>query len=191
LISYPDRVLVWASQLRANDFPPVCAMTGAPAETWRKFTFRTTPWWTYLFGAIVVLLVSKRASGYLPLTRASAQKLRVVTWVSAGLMLVAIPILIASIAVAANSTNDNSPAAAISGILFLLFLLTVIGGTIGLLVIRNQLGPAGKVMAQQVGQYDALVELRRVHPAFVAAVQQHQRARAAQYGYAPQSPQQK
>ena len=53
--SRPDRVQIWASQLAANDFPPVCAMTGRPAETWRKFRFATPPDWAYALLALVVL----------------------------------------------------------------------------------------------------------------------------------------
>src|SRR5437773_10863820 len=47
LVNQADRVLIWSSQLRANDFPPVCAMTGAPAEAWHKFRFVTVPGWAY------------------------------------------------------------------------------------------------------------------------------------------------
>jgi hypothetical protein len=54
LIAHPDRVQIWASQLGANDFPPVCAMTGRPAELWRKFNFSTPPRWAY---ALLVLIV--------------------------------------------------------------------------------------------------------------------------------------
>jgi hypothetical protein len=42
-------------------------------------------------------------------------------------------------------------------------------------------GPRGKVMEQQPGYYDKLVELRKVHPNFVAAVNQVHQARATQY----------
>ena len=52
---YPsNRVQIWASQLAANDFPPVCAMTGAPAEAWRKFTFSKTPPWAFWAGGIIL-----------------------------------------------------------------------------------------------------------------------------------------
>ncbi len=96
--SRPDRVLVWSSQLAANDFPPVCAMTGAPAETWRKFRFSTAPAWAAVFlilictgfGLLIVFvamyLVSRRASGYLPLTRASSRRVALASWVPAGLI---------------------------------------------------------------------------------------------------------
>ncbi|TMG25324.1 MAG: hypothetical protein E6H95_12090 [Chloroflexi bacterium] len=66
MISPPDRVTIWQSQLTANDFPPVCAMSGQPAETWHKFRFATAPPWAFLLGAIVVAALSRRASGYLP-----------------------------------------------------------------------------------------------------------------------------
>jgi hypothetical protein len=96
--SEPDRVLVWSSQLAANDFPPVCAMTGAPAETWRKFSFSTTPAWAVALLPLVCLgllplfiglyAVSRRASGRLPLTRASSRRVALASWIPAGLILV-------------------------------------------------------------------------------------------------------
>jgi hypothetical protein len=44
--------------------------------------------------------------------------------------------------------------------------------------------PRAKVIVQP-GYYDKLVEIRNVHPAFVAAVIQAHQARAAQYVAAP------
>src|SRR5256885_14051120 len=78
LVNQPDRVLIWSSQLRANDFPPVCALTGAPAETWHKFRFVTVPGWAYAFLVllctgigllpifIILAVVSRRGAGDLP-----------------------------------------------------------------------------------------------------------------------------
>src|SRR5438094_9290790 len=82
--SRPDRIQIWGSQLAANDFPPVCAMSGRPAETWKRFKFATPPQWAYallvliclggigrIIYAIVISTVSQRASGFLPLTLSS------------------------------------------------------------------------------------------------------------------------
>ncbi len=55
----------------------------------------------------------------------------------------------------------------------------MIVGVFCLLLIRPAIGPRVKVLEQQPGQYDKLVELRNVHPAFVAAVNQMHAARAA------------
>ena len=55
MVTQPDRVQIWASQLAANDFPPVCAMSGQPAETWRKFKFATPPTWAYALLVLVCL----------------------------------------------------------------------------------------------------------------------------------------
>lgn len=76
-------------------------MTGAPAETWRKFRFSTSPAWVYVLfvivcalgviGVIVVAIiqsaVSRRASGYLPLTRAASRKVAFATWLPIGLII--------------------------------------------------------------------------------------------------------
>ena len=117
--SRPDRVVVWASQLAANDFPPVCAMTGAPAETWRKFRFSTAPAWAAVFllllctgvGLLIVFLaiylVSRRASGYLPLTRASSRRVGLASWIPAGLLVGGFVVVVAA-AVTAGAGSSTS-----------------------------------------------------------------------------------
>src|SRR4051794_32096378 len=93
VIAAPDRVQIWASQLTANDFPPVCAVTGRPAQVWRKFKFQTPPAWAWallvlvvlgglgiVVFAIVVYAVSEKASGHLPLTFGARNRLRIVIW---------------------------------------------------------------------------------------------------------------
>jgi hypothetical protein len=73
-------------------------MTGAPAETWRKFNFSTAPAWAVAllplvcFGLLPLFIglyaVSRRASGRLPLTRASSRRVALASWIPAGLILV-------------------------------------------------------------------------------------------------------
>jgi hypothetical protein len=197
VVNHPDRVQVWASQLAANDFPPVCAMTGAPAEVWRKFRFRTVPGWAYAFLAllvtgigllpifIIMAIVSRRASGHLPLTRASRQRLRLVEWSIFSLLPLMIVLFIGA-AIVGSSSNDET-GSTITFILIVLALLSFLGFVIGLLVVKPLIGPRGNVMEQRPGYYDKLVELRNVHPAFVAAVNYMHQQRAAQQAasYAP------
>jgi hypothetical protein len=186
LINPPNRVLIWQSQLTANDFPPVCAMTGAPAETWRRFSFATTPTWAYFLGAIAAAIFARRASGYLPLTRACRKKLTLAKWVPLGLIPLGFLLLIGGVFV--GPSGSNSIASTFGWLVFFTGFASLIVGVVGASVVRASFGPAGKVMERQPWQYDQLVELKRVHPAFVVAVQQHQHARAAQYAYAPQAP---
>lgn len=186
-----DRVQIWAAQLAANDFPPVCAMTGAPAETWRKFRFATAPAWAYvllllvctgvglLIIAVLMWAVSYRATGYLPLTRASRRKLTLATWIPIGLIVLTFVLWIAA-AIVGLGSNDPT-ASTIAGVLLIVGILTVIAGVAGRLVISRIAGPRAKVMERQAGQYDQVVELRNVHPAFVMAVNQLHSARASHY----------
>ncbi len=170
-------VQVWQSQLVANDFPPVCAMTGAPAEMWRKFTFTNTPAWAFMFGAIGAAAFSSRVSGYLPLTRQASQRITRVRWLFAGLIPLAIVLFVVGGIV---SPADGDPTrGTIAGLLFLLGFTAILVGIIGILIGRNYFGPGARIIERR-GQPEPLVELRRVHPAFVAAVQQQQQARAAQ-----------
>ena len=187
MISPTDRVTVWQSQLAANDFPPVCAMCGQPAETWRKFKFSTAPPWALFLGAIVVMAMSRRASGYLPMTRACVQRIRRVRWLFGGVLLSALGFWFAAIVVGSFLGSDSTW----SGIALALFLLgtfAALSGFVGLVVARRVYGPTGKVGEQRYGQYEPVIELQRVHPNFVMAVQQQQQARAAEYASRTQSP---
>jgi len=170
-------VQVWQSQLVANDFPPVCAMTGAPAEMWRKFTFTNTPAWAFMFGAIGAAAFSSRVSGYLPLTRQASKRITRVRWLFGGLIPLAIVFWVAG--VIAVPAGDDTIRATIAGVLFLLGFAALFVGLLGILLARNYLGPGARII-DRGGQPQPLIELRRVHPAFVAAVQQLQQARAAQ-----------
>lgn len=190
-VSAPDRVVVWSSQLAANDFPPVCAMTGAQAETWRRFRFSTAPGWAYAFllllctglGFLIVFLaiylVSRRANGYLPLTRASGRKVGLGIWIPGGLLLLTLLLWIAAIIVGGSSNDETT--GAVAAVLLIISFVVLIAGLVGWLVIRRLIGPRGNVMERQPGAFDNLVEIRNVHPAFATAVLQWQHARAAQH----------
>lgn len=189
MVTGPDRVQIWASQLAASDFPPVCAMTGRPGEVWRKFKFSTPPTWVYallilvcigglgiILYAIIVTLVSQKASGHLPLTKAARNRLNVYIGVVVALLPVSLVLFFVGLAVASNNDSTSSAislALVITGVIvFALFLVGALA--------RSLFGPRGKVMEPQPGQLDGIVELRNVHPAFVAAIQQQHTARMAQ-----------
>lgn len=165
------KVLVWQSQLAANDFPPVCAMTGQQAEAWRKFRFSTAPGYAFWFGALLAAAMARRASGYLPLTKKSVRNLRLATWLAASL----IPLAVVFWIIAAIVQSDT----AIFVFLMLGFAVLLVG-VIALLIVRRTYGPTGKVLEPQPGYNQSLVELSNVHPAFVTAVQQLQQMRAQQ-----------
>jgi hypothetical protein len=192
----PDRVQVWASQLAANDFPPVCAVTGRPAETWRKFTFSTPPGWTYALlvliclgviglaiAAVVIYAVSERATGHLPLTRSSSRTVGLAVWIPIGLI-IASPVSWVIAIILGSAIGGPSP---IPFFIFLGGFLLLLAGLVGRLVAMPLICPRGKVYPLQYGQYDRLVEISNLAPAFVAAVVQHQHARFAQAS-APQAP---
>jgi hypothetical protein len=83
---------VWSSQLAANDFPPICVMTGAPAETWRKFRF------------------SRGATGHLPLTRASSRKVAVARWIPVALVIGSVVVLFVALVLGGPSFRSSSHA---------------------------------------------------------------------------------
>ncbi len=191
MVAPPDRVPVWASQLAANDFPPVCAMSGQPAETWRKFRFATPPTRAYallvliclggigiVLYAVVITVVAQKASGFLPLTRSSNRIVALAIWVPAGLLIGWVLLWI--LAAAIGLPSSDSTALTIAAIMFWVGLLLLIAGLVGRLLVMRMICPRGKVMEPQPGQLDKLVELQNVNPAFVAAVHQLQASRMAQ-----------
>jgi hypothetical protein len=192
VIQRSDRVQVWASQLWANDFPPICAMTGRPAETWRKFKFSTPPTWAYILlfliclgglgliaYAVTITLVAQRASGYLPLTRTASQTVSLTTWVPGGLLIATVSLWFVALVVGIFATG--STASTVIGVLLILSVLTLLGGLVGRLVVKPLVCPRAKVMELAPGQTDRIVELRNVSAPFVDAVRRLQQGRAAQY----------
>jgi hypothetical protein len=186
-----DRVQVWASQLAANDFPPICAMTGRPAETWRRFRFATPPTWAYallllvclggigfIAFAIVMAAIAQRASGHLPLTHGSRRLVNLVFWTP--LALLGLWILLWTAAWITGRATSDPTLTTIAWVMFWVGLLALAGGLVGRLIVTALVGPRGKVMEPPPGHIDKLVELRNVHPAFVAAVRQIHATWAAQ-----------
>jgi hypothetical protein len=187
----PDRVTIWSSQLAANDFPPVCAMTGRPAEVWRKFKFSTPPTWVYallilvclggigvIVYAVVVTVISQKASGFLPLTREGRRTVNLAVWTPVSLIIAwAVLWLLAAII---GLPSTDATAQSIAGVMFWVGAVLLLLGLIGRLLVMPLVILGAKVMEPQPGQVDKLVELRRVHPAFVAAVLQMHTARMAQ-----------
>jgi hypothetical protein len=187
-MSNQGRVLVWQSQLARNDFPPVCAMSGEPAETWRKFTFTSAPPWAFWVGGLLLSYVlARRASGYLPLTRASEKLLKAPNWpviafAAIGGVLWVMAIVVGLVA----GGNDTGSGVAVWAWLFGGWSFFVV--LIAFLLTNRGYGPSGKVLEQQFGQYEPLVELERVHPKFVDAVRRHQDERARQFAVNPAAP---
>jgi predicted transporter len=174
-------------------------MTGRPAETWKKFKFATPPDWTYallvltclgglgfIAFTIVVAVVSERAGGFLPLTRSSSRIATLAFWIPLAL-LIAWVVSWGIAAIFAFSSKDPT-ASAIAGVSFWLGVLFLIAGMIGRLVVTPLISPRAKVMELAPGHFDRIIELRNVHPLFVAAVLQRQQAQASQSAYPAQSP---
>jgi hypothetical protein len=171
-------------------------MTGRPAETWKKFKFATPPDWTYallvltclgglgfIAFTIVVAAVSERASGFLPLTRSSSRIVTLAFWIPLAL-LIAWPICWALALITAGDPNASGT----TGALVWLGIFFLFAGMIGRLLITRFVSPRAKVMEVAPGHFDRIVELRNVHPLFVAAVLQRQHAAVSQYAYPAQSP---
>jgi hypothetical protein len=162
-------------------------MTGAPAETWRKFTAKNSPPWAFWVGGILLsAALSERASGYLPLTRASAARMLKVR--VAFFSLLPLCFVLWGIGVVVASAGPSNPVnSTIFILLFLLGLGALFGGLVAVILGRRALGPEAKLLDRQPGQFEPLIELRNVHPTFVTAVRQLQQARA-QSAYPAGSP---
>jgi hypothetical protein len=172
-------------------------MSGRPAETWRRFKFVTAPGWAYsllllvcagglgfIAYAIAMAAVAERASGYLPLTRSSSRTVTLAFWVPTGLLIAWVAAWVLTAALAWSTTDPN--VTTIAWVSFGLGFFFLAAGFAGRLLIAPFLRPRGKVMGMAPGQNDRVVELRNVHPTFVAALNQVYQARAVQY--APGAP---
>ncbi len=173
-------------------------MTGRPAETWRKFNFATPPQWAYslliliclgglgfIAFAIVLAVTAQRASGYLPLTRSSSRTVALALWAPiAALGVFALCWLLA--AIIGIASNDPT-ATTIAWVFFWIGFFLLLGGLTGRLLVKPLICPRAKVTEIQPGTYDRLVELRNLHPMFVAAVSAMHQQWAVQQA-APYSP---
>ena len=159
-------------------------MSGRPAEVWGRFRFVTAPEWAGALHILPLLLtgiglvaivlltaaVSRRAGGWLPLTRSSRRTLRIVFWTFTGLLVGGIAAAFWGLGAIVLAPEMHGRQAA---------MITFILGAIGYLVVRPRVGPQGIVSAQWVRGLGNVVELRNVHPVFALAVHQLQEQRVA------------
>jgi len=169
-------VTIWASQMRPGGLPAICVETGVPADRWVRKRYATAPSWTFLLLLLAILvlgvlayfvvraLVSVRASGQLPFTRAVAHRMRALSTGGLVTFLVSLVVFVTGLA-------GNSGVVAVAGLV--LFLVAV-----ALLVEAGTFGPAAEVHRHPGVPSDRVVVLRRVHPDFAAAVLAGQQAMA-------------
>ena len=174
---------IWSTDLQLGHLPAVCVMTGRPADASVKFRFVTVPSWAYAFlllaltgigllvPFIIMRIVSRTGSGRLPFQSLVARRIRTCRWALAGAF-IAIPLLLVASLVA---LGGDTYVAALGWSLFLADLL----GTLALrYIVLPRLGPSGYVHKSTYpgGRW---IELRRVHPAFAAAVAEMYELRSA------------
>ena len=180
-------VQVWQSELKDKQLPFICAMTGLPAETWRKFRFKTVPEWAkysnglafsqfHILAPVIEEAAMRRAKGYLPLTRASQRRLQFLNLGLLGLTPAAVVFTLLAILI----DSYNAANAPFGGVFVGLALLSLAVSVLGLLYVAPRVGPNGIVAPAPRGYRDYVVDLQRVHPAFVEAVRRYQEERARQ-----------
>jgi hypothetical protein len=186
-IAGSDRIRVWAPQLKAGDFPAVCAVSGMPAETWLKVAFVTAPRWAWALLAlattgigllpifIVMRVVSRSAGGYVPVTRAVAdQRRRDRRKGFAVAVLFPIVIIAGGIVGGAFDTPGNSTPALVGLVVGAIVAI----GAAGVVVARYYASAIVRGRVTSVRGYpDNLVELRGLNPGFVSAFEQFIAAR--------------
>jgi hypothetical protein len=167
-------------------------MTGAPAETWRKFRFNSPPAWAVVFVFLICVgigffvsiplsyLVSRRTGGRLPLTQRSNRLLELPKLAAIAVLALSAGLWIITAVAFTRPYDVANPWPQLIGVVVVnLAILTLLFGVVlleGTLLVRFPFGPGAKVMKQIPGQPDRLVELVRVHPSFVAAVREMQSA---------------
>jgi Na+-transporting methylmalonyl-CoA/oxaloacetate decarboxylase gamma subunit len=169
-------VVVWGVDLKTGRMPRVSPISGQPAETARKYRFRTAPTWSWLLivggillgvgwipGAIIRNLISAKAAGPIFLTPAEKRSIRVKQSIAWGLLMATIGLMVLTFALAGDS---NAP----TGLIFLAALITLIGWVVTVLLVLPRIRP--KAVVRQIQSGVTAVEFKQVHPAFAAAVQQ-------------------
>lgn len=166
----PVSVQVPVSEYALGYVPNICPLTGQPTAERMRWRFATTPPWALvgiLFGVVgivVTLLISqKSASGWLPLSTPAKQRIRARRmWgagvLTAGLVLIALGITLASVSEPASSANS------VSALMFLVGALALIAGLLMLLAARTALRLRHRVWDDPYG--NRWLELGSVHPLF-------------------------
>jgi YVTN family beta-propeller protein len=150
-------VPIWARELRAGALPPICVKSGRPSDSRLTFQFVTygRPAW-FLLGPMLARVTGRKAQGPLPVTR--RWRIIFITFRAAAIGFAALAFLAYWSPVGVPST----------------WLPWTLGGGLGafgLYVVAHTLyaglRPKGFVHATETGEL--WVELRDVHPNFVAA----------------------
>jgi hypothetical protein len=180
-------VTMWAYDFETSNLPPVCAISGRPAECWERFRVRGTPAKAVapiagataagiLVGGAAGFLapliedaVALRAKGYLPLTRWMRRFVRLGRVVP-GLALAA-GLLVAVAGVGIQS-------GVLGGAGFITFLLAIPVGAI----VNWRLEPHGTLRRSNG---TLVLKLSNVHPNFVAAEEQSLREALEQGSWPP------
>ena len=176
VIGFRSDVQMWASDLAAGRAPRVSPISGAEGTAEVKYKYRTSPQWSILLviggiligvgwipGVIIMLAVSKTASGPLYLTPAEKKSVRVKRAMPWALLLGTIVFFALSISL---SSIQEAP----TGLLFLVGVATFLGFVIAVLFVTPRIGPRAKVTELTPGQ--KVVRLQNVHPNFAAALGQ-------------------
>jgi hypothetical protein len=130
---------------------------------------------------LITAAVSRRAGGWLPLTRSSRRKLRTVFWTFTGLLVGGIAAGLWGLGAIVLAPEMQGPQTALGLRLMVVGLTSFIMGALGQVAVRPRVGPQGIVTAQWVRGLGNVVDLRNVHPVFVIAVDRLQHQRAAMY----------
>jgi hypothetical protein len=165
---------IWSEDLKSGRLPAVCVKTGMLADASVKFRFVTLPSWGYFLlfllctgigtlpVIIIMRLVSRSEGGRLPYLRAAANRIRLWRWIAVGTF-IGIPVLL--FAALLSLSGDTT----ISALVWSAFLADLIAAVVVQYIVNPRIGPRGHVHESGYPQ-GRWVELRRVHPAFAAAM---------------------
>jgi hypothetical protein len=148
-------------------------MTGAPGETWRKFRFaRVPPVWAFAgdpFGGLLWGVIRDRVSGRLPLTQRSNRTVTLALWVPRALIVGPLVLWILGANLGLGSDPSNELVSIGWFVFFVIGLPSLMAGLVGAFLVKPLICPRGRLIPTRDDEAD-IVELRNVHPTFVAAV---------------------
>ncbi len=123
-----------------------------------------------LFGIAAYLIawfgLAPKASGHLPLTHASAVRLAAALWITVALASVGVALMGVGLVVG----NTLEPVRSRIGLWILIVGAVTMVTALAAVFVRPLLGPGARVYKPKPGESDRVIELKRLHPAFVKAL---------------------
>jgi hypothetical protein len=172
------KVRITREEAERGLLPPVCALTGVPTEDVKRKGFAWQPGWVSILilagllpYLIVVLIMRKTMTVGVPLVREKHGHWAWRTLVGLGCILASIALIVAGLALGGTSDRDPPPAA---GVCFAAGMIGFLASLVVYIILNT-----GCIRPTEITDRD--ITLVKVHPNFVAALEEERDRDEEQY----------